>query len=124
MFTLTAFAAFAAVDGRWKGEIKLPAKKQTTEPRKAAAILDVKTDGGKLTGTMQMGKGKRSRPAEIQDGKIEGDKITFTTVAKTKKGDRTMRWEGKLEGEQLHLQLAGAKRRGPGKVTLARESAQ
>ena len=37
----------------------------------------------------------------IQEGKIDGDGFTFSTVQHTKKGDVKVTWQGTLEGEQI-----------------------
>jgi len=37
----------------------------------------------------------------IQEGKIDGDGFTFSTVQHTKKGDVKFTWQGTLEGEQI-----------------------
>jgi hypothetical protein len=48
----------------------------------------------------------------IQNGKIEGDRISFTTVQKGKNGDQIFVWEGTLQGDQIsgERRRDGAKR--------------
>lgn len=63
--------------------------------------LNLKEEGGKLTGTAEMGSGERARTVEISNGKIEGGKFSFETVLETPMGTMTMLWDGKVEGAEL-----------------------
>jgi hypothetical protein len=38
----------------------------------------------------------------IQNGKIDGDRISFTTVQKGKNGDQTYIWDGTIQGDQIN----------------------
>ena len=66
-------AAAASIDG--KRVAKIEGRKATQE-----IVLDLKADGDRLTGTVA--SGRRMRAVTIQDGKIEGDQLSFTTVTK------------------------------------------
>jgi hypothetical protein len=119
LFLLATAAALAAtVDGKWSGEMKLPAGKKGGEGAAVALTVEFKQDGGKLTGTLKQGAGQRVQPQEIQNGKVEGDKISFETVQKTKKGDQTVTWEGSIQGDELKLKRSGRGRRNVAEVTL------
>lgn len=63
--------------------------------------LNLKQDGGTLTGTAEMGSGDRARTVNIQNGKVDGEKFSFETVLETQMGTMTMVWEGSVEGEVL-----------------------
>ncbi|MCW5962820.1 MAG: hypothetical protein KIT83_02180 [Bryobacterales bacterium] len=63
--------------------------------------LNLKEEGGKLTGTAEMGAGERARTVDITNGKIEGGKFSFETVLETPMGTMTMLWDGKVEGAEL-----------------------
>src|SRR5579871_1547802 len=78
IFAALAFTAAAAdLTGKWVGQI---------EGRNGAQQItfDLKADGAKVTGTVTGGGGGRGggggTPAaqEISDGKIDGDKVSFT----------------------------------------------
>jgi hypothetical protein len=112
-FSLTAFAA--GIDGKWSGENKVTTKKGE---QTITSTLEVKSDGDKLTGTLTMGGGRRARPTELKDGKISGDKVTFSTTMQTKQGERTVQWEGVVSGDELKLTRQGG--RGMG-LTLKRQ---
>ncbi len=99
----------AGIDGTWTG--KAPRKGKNGEPdREVAATLTLRSEGNKLTGTMNIGRGRKS--AEIKDGTVEGERIAFTTTATAKKkGEVTMRWIGKVTGDELTLSREGRKKR-------------
>ncbi|MBL8231235.1 MAG: hypothetical protein JNL98_22265 [Bryobacterales bacterium] len=104
--TLTLFACaalFAGVDGKWTAETKRPQGKDKRGNDTITTTFDFKSDGGKLTGTVSSG-GRRAMPAEITDGKIDGNAFSFKTVQKSKKkGDVEIEWKGTVEGDQLKL---------------------
>lgn len=51
---------------------------------------------------------------DIKDGKIEGDRFSFTTVQQNKKkGEIKVQWSGSVSGEELKgTSAAGGKRKG------------
>ena len=64
-----------------------------------------KVDGSKVTGetTSQM-LGK----SIINDGKLEGDTITFTIKGKFQDNEMTLNYKGKIEGDQIKFHVEGA----------------
>ena len=59
---------------------------------------------------------KRSGTAQIQDGKIEGNQFSFTTVQiSKKKGEQKETWQGTVDGDTLQgtRSRAGGKRGQP-----------
>ncbi len=90
--SLTAFAA--SIDGKWTSEMKFG-------ERTIQNTFNLKSDGGKLNGTMEMSAGGQSRSTDIKDGKVEGDKFKFSVVQRGKQGERTVVYEGKVEGNEL-----------------------
>ena len=100
---LALVASAAGIDGKWVTTMKIPApKKQGGEAREVQFTLDLKTDGNKLTGAVSGGMGRRPVTQEIQTGKIEGDKFSFTTVQKNRQGqERKWVWEGTVQGDEL-----------------------
>jgi len=107
-------AAAAGIDGKWATTIKMPAgKKQGGEAREVQFTLDLKSDGGKITGSVSGGAGRRPVTQEIQSGKLEGNKFSFVTVQKAKDGqERKFVWEGAVQGDELRgtRGLEGARR--------------
>src|SRR5207237_1207418 len=84
----------AALDGTWTSEMKMRGgRKSGAQERTVQVTLNLKTDGDKVTGTVNSG-GRKRGTAQILDGKIEGNQFSFTTVRTTKKGERKQTWRG------------------------------
>jgi hypothetical protein len=103
-------ALAADLNGKWSGEAQ--SKKGSTP-----LVLELKAEGTNLTGTMS--RGKRGRGVEIRNGKIDGDSFSFTTMQKTKKGEREFEWKGTVENGEM--KLSPGKGRAPA-VSLKRSS--
>jgi len=103
VFAMTSVLALAAgatgIDGAWVAESKVNNKKRGEMT--LTTKLDLKASGEKLTGSVNTSARKKGVSAEIMEGKIDGNQFSFTTVMKTRKGDRKMHWEGTLDGNEL-----------------------
>lgn len=89
---LACFAALNELNGEWSGTLKLD--DGTVYPLK----YNFKVDGDNLTGTAQTPKGE----LPIDDGKIDGNKFTFTvTIA-----DIEVPHTGKFYGDSIGVDLA------------------
>ena len=97
MRTLLLIALFAAcalaadVNGTWKGSIETPNGNRDV-------TMHLKADGAKLTGTVS----GRQGDVEIQDGKIDGDNISFAFA----RGDFKMLYKGKVSGDQINFEIS------------------
>jgi hypothetical protein len=97
MRTLLLMALFAVcalatdVTGSWKGTIETPNGTRDV-------TMNLKADGSKLTGTVS----GRQGDVEIQDGKVDGDNISFSFV----RGDFKMEYKGKVSGDQIKFDIA------------------
>jgi hypothetical protein len=99
-FLACALAAHAAgIDGRWTAQTTISGKKAAG--KQLTYTLDLKTQNGTLTGTVSASNGKKSRPQVIENGKVDGDRFSFSTHAKTKKSDTTFLWTLAVNGDQL-----------------------
>ncbi len=91
---LTLLAA-ADVTGKWTAEV----------PGRGGNMMKVnmnlKADGEKLTGTV----GGRMGDAEISDGKIDGQSISFTVVREFQENKITQSYKGKLDGDVIHFSV-------------------
>ena len=109
---LAAGAALAAdVSGKWTGEMSGP------DGGGMSMTFKFKQNGTKLTGTMDGPQGE----VEITDGKVEGNKISFTVSFEN--GDMKVVHEGTVEGDTivLNVKMAGDPGGGPpGPITLKR----
>ena len=90
--SLTAFAA--SIDGKWTSETKFG-------ERTIQNTFNLKSDGGTLTGTIESSAGGQSRSTDIKDGKLDGDKFKFSAVQRGKQGERTVVYEGTVQGNEL-----------------------
>lgn len=102
---LTIFAAFlllagvamaAAIDGKWVSE-------RTMGDRTITQTFDLKSDGAKLTGSISTSMGQGDpRVAEIKDGKLDGNKFSFTVTMPGRDGaEMKTVYEGSVEGDAL-----------------------
>jgi hypothetical protein len=98
-FLLAGVALAAAIDGKWVSERKMERDGQSIT---ITQTFDLKADGGKVTGTLTMAFGDMEpRKAEIKDGKIDGNKFSFSTVMSTPNGEFKTVYEGTVEGDLL-----------------------
>jgi hypothetical protein len=112
VFILTCLAAVtvlaADVTGKWSGEMNGPNGGMTL-------TANFKQDGTKLTGTMD---GPGGEPMQIQDGRVDGDKIVFAVAF----NDMKIVHEGTIKGDEITLQIKmdGGGGDGPGPIRLKR----
>ncbi len=97
---LIAGGALAAdIDGKWYSERKLERDGQSFVVK---TTLDLKSAGGKLTGTVTTSFGEKEMPpAEIRDGKLDGNKFSFITIASFGGNEYKTKYEGSVDGATL-----------------------
>jgi hypothetical protein len=96
LLAASAALLFAAgIDGKWTAT-------QTFGDRSFESTMTFKADGSKLTGTVSGRRGD----TEIQDGKIEGNNISFTVKRQTQKGDFTSMYKGTLKGDEIDFTMS------------------
>jgi len=102
----------ASIDGKWKATSE--AKSKNGKSATITTVFELKSDGATLSGTVTTGRGRKDVTMEIKDGKIEGDRFSFTTVQQNKKkGEIKVQWSGSLAGEELKgTSTMGGKRKG------------
>jgi hypothetical protein len=87
-----AATAWAAdVSGTWKGSAETP--NGTVE-----RTFVFKVDGDKLTGETSSNLFGKSK---IEDGKVEGDNISFTITVNVQGAEGKVNYKGKVEGDQI-----------------------
>jgi hypothetical protein len=112
---LVAAVAFAAdVTGKWTYE---------TQGRNGpmTQTMNLKADGAKLTGTVS----GRGGDTEIQDGKVDGNNVSFNVVREFQGNKMTQKYTGTLSGDELKLKIeteGGQGKGGPREVTAKRVS--
>ena len=113
LLLLTALACAASgVDGRWSASIE-PRPAKTGKTNNRVVTFEIASAGNALTGTMHAG-GRRAPAVALQNGKLEGDRVSFTTTRAFKDGtQRTFQWSGTVAGDELKLtRVAEGKKRG------------
>jgi len=96
---LAASALAGPIDGKWVSERKMERDGQSMT---IVQTFELKAEGDKLTGKFSMKFGDMEPPpGEIKDGKIDGNKFSFTTMMSTPNGDMKMSYSGTVEGDVL-----------------------
>ena len=94
LFLLLATAAWATdITGTWKGDVSTPDGNTFT------LTYTFKQDGAKLTGTVL---GPQGDPLPIDNGKVEGGKISFS-VKVDMNGGTVFSSEGTINGDEITL---------------------
>lgn len=117
---LFAGAAVAAdVSGKWVGQ--MPGRDGGTIEQNFL----LKQEGAKITGKMTMDFGGQTMEQQIVDGKIEGDQISFTTVAEFGGNEIRFNYKGSVSGNEMKLTRTreggggmGGGRGGPQEIVL------
>ena len=90
---LVAAALAADVTGKWTGD--MPGRGGETAP----ATFNFKMDGEKLTGTMSGPQGDIA----LQDGKVAGDQISFTTTLEFGGNSVKLLYKGVVSGTTIKM---------------------
>lgn len=97
LFLNIAAALAADVNGKWVAQI--PGRDGATIEQ----VFLLKNEGGKITGTLSMNFGGQPIEQKIVDGKLEGDNISFTTVAEFNGNEFRMNYKGTVSGSEMKL---------------------
>jgi len=109
--TLAASAAWAEdLTGKWTA---------TAVGNNAAVTLDLKVAGNVVTGAIL---NPQAGPAEIKDGKLEGNNISFHVVRTADNTTRKVLWQGTVEGEEIHFTRAVEGAPGPAMQVIAKRA--
>jgi len=108
-FLLTGIGLAASIDGKWVSERKFD---RGGEPMTIKSTFELKAEGTTLTGNVVMAFGEKEMPKlEITDGKIDGNKFSFSVVRSGSRGEMKTVYEGTVEGDVLKGTSTGG--RGP-----------
>ena len=92
LMAIFAFTASAAdIGGNWKGTAETP--NGTVE-----RTFVFKVDGHKLTGETTSNRFGKST---IEDGKVDGDDVSFTLTVNAQGTDAKVNYKGKVEGDTI-----------------------
>jgi opacity protein-like surface antigen len=91
---LAAVLSAADASGKWKGSFETP-------EGSATLVFDLKTAGDVLSGTVS----GLAKPAEIKDGKVQGDVITFSFVTEYQGNPLKLLMRGQVNGEEIKFNI-------------------
>lgn len=94
MFAVVSFAA--DVDGKWKAVFETP------NGQKMESTFDLKADGSTLNGTVTSPRGE----SKIQDGKVDGDAITFNVLRNFNGQDVKIAYKAKVAGDEMKITVS------------------
>ena len=96
---LLAGSALAdGIDGKWSSERKMERDGQSMTIKQ---VFDLKSDSGKVTGTITTMFGDNEMKADVANGKIDGNKFSFSATMQTPGGEFKSTYEGTVEGSVL-----------------------
>jgi len=108
--TLSFVALAADASGKWTGEIPGGRGNQPV-------TLNLKAEGAKLTGTIAAGQAPE---APIEEGKVDGDKISFSRTAPGRDGTPNKQtYTGTVKGDTIEITREGG--RGPVTFTVKKQ---
>jgi hypothetical protein len=109
VFALGAMAADAT--GKWSYEQQGRGGRGPTQ-----VTITLKQDGSKLTGSVPgFGRGGDNPPppTEITDGKVDGNKVSFTVKREFNGNSMITKYEGEINGDELKLKITRDTQNGP-----------
>ncbi len=109
--TLALTASAADINGTWKATAETPNGTFET-------TFTFKVDGGKVTGKVasQMGE------ADISEGKLDGDDLSFVVVRNFQGNDFKLSYKGKVSGDEIKLSITFPGRDGAFEMTAKKVS--
>lgn len=91
----------ADLTGKWTAET------EGRDGQKRTVILNLKSEGEALSGTVS---GPGGRDFNIENGKITGDDVSFAVTMEFNGNSRRVEYKGKLVGDQLNLKSGQGER--------------
>ena len=95
MGLLAALLISADATGKWKGSFDAAGTIRNI-------VFDLKADGETLTGTVG---GLIEKAAEIKEGKIQGDKVSFWFMTEYEGNPIKLVCNGKVDGDEIHFTM-------------------
>ena len=101
-FLACALAAMAAgIDGQWNGQL-VPGKKAVAPaPNSSFTLMLKSSQDGQVTGRLITPGKKRPREHTLRNARLDGNRLTFTTVQVGKRSSVAFSWQVTIEGDQM-----------------------
>jgi hypothetical protein len=95
---LASFTSALAADitGKWTSEFE-------SQVGHLKYVFQLKADGDKITGKAHRESSEAKSDQDVQNGKIDGDNISFSETLHVQEQDITIEYSGKIEGDELKL---------------------
>ncbi len=107
-----------AVTGKWVYE------QQGRDGTPRPTTIELKAEGATLTGTVTSAMGGRGgggggapQPAQISNGKVDGNHVTFEVTREFGGNTRTTKYDGTVSGSEMKLKVTAPGRGGGEPVT-------
>ena len=84
----------ADITGKWTAE------RPGRDGQTMTTTFNFKQSGAAVTGTTS-GFGPNAADVELKEGKVEGDKVMFTTTANFNGNEFTQKWTGAIAGDEI-----------------------
>ncbi len=102
--TIAATAIAADATGTWAWTQK------TKKGKEIENTLTLKVEGEKLTG--ELARGPQQRSAEISNGTIKGDQVSFEVTTERNGNAQTTKFAGKVDGDTIKGTQTGSRKDG------------
>src|SRR5437868_6946829 len=89
-------ASGADVTGTWKAEFN-------TQRGLQKYTFTLKQDGAKVTGKASVEREAEKRQAELKEGKIEGDTVTFVEPLRIQDNEIQITYRGRISGDEIRF---------------------
>src|ERR1041384_8305643 len=91
---LSLSALAADVTGTWKAEFE-------TQRGLQKYAFTLKQDGANVTGKANVEREGEKREAELKEGKVDGDTVTFVELLKIQDNELRITYTGKISGNEI-----------------------
>ena len=125
--TLCSALMAGTIDGKW--DVQMVAKPEPNSKKAAKnkgktkgkpSTLELKSEGKQLQGSVIA---RKRDAAPIEKGVFDGEKFSFTSKMTTKKGERTVYWQGTVDGSELKGKMSPRQGGKGGQEFIAKKAA-
>ena len=105
--------------GAWAADDLTGQWAATAVGNNVTVTLDLTVAGNVVTGAIL---NPQSGPAEIRDGKLEGNNISFHVLRTANNATTKILWQGTIEGEEIHFTRSVEGAPGPAMQVIAKRA--
>jgi hypothetical protein len=112
-FSVVCLCAAVDISGKWKSEFQSGVGAQKY-------VYEFKVEKGKITGTATATLDGKDMKAKITDGKIEGDKISFSESLDYNGSELPIEYKGTISGDEIKVERT-VQGSSDGNITIKRD---